>query len=120
MDTQNTSADKSFGEEISKLASSAAEHSRESAAELAKETETRFRQARRYAADKVEQLRRAAADGAGIVRQRASEGWDATCGRAKDLHKAGEEYVKANPTKAVLVTLGAGLVLGLLIGASRR
>lgn len=120
MDQQNTSQDNTFGEALNKIASAAAEQARGTSASLAKETENRFKQARRYAAEKVEQLRRMASDKAELVRRHAGESWDATCDKAKDLHKAGEEYVKANPTKATLITLGVGFVLGVLIGSSRR
>lgn len=120
MDRQNTSQEISFGEELNKIASAAAEQARETSASLTKETENRFKQARRYAAEKVEQLRRLASDKAEMMRRHAGESWDATCDKAKDLHKAGEEYVKANPTKATLITLGVGFLLGVIIGSSRR
>ncbi len=120
MDQQNASQDNSFGEELNKIASAAAEQACGTSASLTKETETRLKQARRYAAEKVEQLRRLASDKAEMVRRHAGESWDATCDKAKDLHKAGEEYVKSNPTKATLITLGIGFVLGVLIGSSRR
>lgn len=108
----DTPDNKSFGEAVHEMATGAPD--------LVKETETRFVQARRYAAEKVEQLRRAAAGKADYMRQRATEGWDVTRDKAKDLHKAGEEYVRANPTKATLITLATGLVLGMIIGSSSR
>lgn len=108
----DTSDNKAFGEAVHEIASSVSD--------LAKETETRFMQARRYAAEKVEQLRRAAAGKADYVRQRATEGWDVTCDKAKDLHKAGEDYVRSNPTKSTLITLGVGFLLGMMIGSARR
>ena len=40
--------------------------------------------------------------------------------KATDLHAAGEEYVKANPTGSVLGALGVGIILGLLLGSGRR
>lgn len=54
------------------------------------------------------------------MRQQLNEGWDVTCNRARDIHKAGEEYVKENPTGSMLGALGVGIILGLLFGASRR
>lgn len=86
----------------------------------------RFSQAREFAASKVSQIRRVAgvqatqirnyaAEKASIVRQKASEGWDETRDKAKQLHESGEEYVKAHPTKSVLIALGVGMVLGCLL-----
>lgn len=86
----------------------------------------RFSQAREFAASKVNQIRKVAgvqatqirnyaAEKAAIVRQKAGEGWDETRDKARELHRSGEEYVKANPTKSVLIALGVGMVLGCLI-----
>ena len=49
-----------------------------------------------------------------------NEGWDKTCSAAKEYHKAGEEYVKSNPTGSILGALGVGVLIGLLLGGSRR
>lgn len=54
------------------------------------------------------------------ARRQIAEGWDVTCDKAKELHKAGEEFVKENPTGAVLGALGIGVILGLLMGISKR
>jgi ElaB/YqjD/DUF883 family membrane-anchored ribosome-binding protein len=35
--------------------------------------------------------------------------------RADDLQKEAEEYIRANPLKAVLLALGAGFVVGTLL-----
>ncbi len=90
------------------------------------DTQNRLSAAREYAAEQYEKLRRATADQVENVRRytqearrQINEGWDATCSRAKDLHRAGEEYVKANPTTSVLGALGVGLLLGLLLGSRR-
>lgn len=96
-----------------------ADHARQAAA-------GRFSQAREFAASKVNQIRRVAgvqaaqirayaSEKASIVRQKAGEGWGETCDKAKELHRSGEEYVKANPTKSVLIALGTGIVLGFLL-----
>ncbi|MEG1507133.1 MAG: DUF883 C-terminal domain-containing protein [Akkermansia sp.] len=86
----------------------------------------RFNQAREFAAAKVGQLRQTAGEQAShlrqyatekalIIRQKAEIGWDVTSDKAKQLHKSGEEYVKENPTKSVLIALGVGFLLGSLI-----
>ncbi len=86
----------------------------------------RLAAARQFACEQYDKIRRAA--GAQIdnvraytsdARRQINEGWDATCAKAQDLHKAGEEYVKSNPTGSVLGALGLGIVVGLLLGRSR-
>ena len=91
------------------------------------DTRNRLSAARDFALDQYEKIRRATADQVENVRhytkdarRQINEGWDVTRAKAMDLHKAGEEYVKANPTSSVLYALGAGLLLGLLLGGSRR
>ena len=104
----------------------------------AADTQDRLKAARDYACAQYDKLRRATAEQMENVRRYTSErmvdvrrytdeareqlneGWESTCAKAKDLHAAGEEYVKANPTSTVLGALGVGFVLGLLIGVTRR
>lgn len=99
---------------------------KEQAAQAREVAAGRFHQAREFAAAKVSQIRQSAGEHASqlrqyasekalIVRQKAGAGWDVTSDKAKQLHKSGEEYVKANPTKSVLIALGVGFVLGALI-----
>lgn len=90
------------------------------------DTRNRLSAAREFASEQYERLRRVTADQMENVRRytqdarrQLNEGWDATRTKAKDLHHAGEEYVKANPTVSVLGALGVGLVLGLLLGSRR-
>ena len=87
----------------------------------------RLAAARQFAVDQYNRLRRAA--GAKLddvyeytrnARRQINAGWDVTCARARDLHRSGEEYVRANPTKSVLTALGVGLLIGLLAGRSSR
>lgn len=91
------------------------------------DTQNRLSAARDYACEQYEKIRRVTADQMEHVRQytqdarrQINESWDATRAKAKDLHKAGEEYVKANPTSSVLCALGVGVVLGMLLGGCRR
>lgn len=91
------------------------------------DSQNRLSAARDFACQQYEKLRRATVSQMESVRQytqdarrQINQGWDATREKAKDLHKAGEDYVKENPTGSVLCALGVGLLLGLLIGGSRR
>lgn len=78
--------------------------------------EEKYHQVREVADPYVDKVRGYAHD----ARQKVGADWDDTCARAKELHKAGEDYVRANPTGSVLGALGIGLVLGLLLGSSRN
>ena len=91
------------------------------------DTKDRLAAARAYAVAQYDKIRRAAAQQFDHVRKytqdarvQINEGWDVTRTKAKDLHKAGEEYVKAHPTGTVLGGLGLGIIIGLLLGGSRR
>lgn len=97
----------------------------------------RLSAARKYASEQYEKIRRAAAEQMGNVREYAgqaraqlneswdkarvqmNEGWDKTCAAAKEYHKAGESYVKENPTGSILGALGVGVLIGLLLGGRR-
>ena len=108
----------------------------------------RLSAARKYACEQYEKLRRAAAEqmesvrgyadqaraqinegwgkarvqmneGWDKARVQVNEGWDKTCEAAKEYHKAGEAYVKQNPTGSVLGALGVGVLIGLLLGSRR-
>lgn len=100
---------------------------KEVAAAPTSDTKDRLAAAREYAVAQYDKIRRAAAQQLDHVRKytqdarvQINEGWDVTCTKAKDLHKAGEEYVKAHPTGTVLGGLGLGIIIGLLLGGSRR
>lgn len=53
------------------------------------------------------------------ARVQMNEGWDKTREAAKEYHKAGEAYVKENPTGSVLGALGVGVLIGLILGSRR-
>lgn len=87
----------------------------------------RLQAAREFASEQYEKVVRAAAEHMESVnkytedaRKQINEGLDVACDKAKELHKAGEAYVKENPTGSVLGALGVGVILGLLIGIGKR
>lgn len=87
----------------------------------------RLTAARKYACEQYEKLCTVASEQMDSVRhyteqarRQVNEGWDVTCSKAKELHKAGEAYVKENPTGSVLGALGVGVLVGLLLGVSKR
>lgn len=86
----------------------------------------RLQAARQFAEQQYEKLRHATADQMeGVLnyteqaRKQLNEGWNVTCDKARELHKAGEAYVKENPTSTVMGALGVGVILGLLLGGRR-
>ena len=98
---------------VAAVSSSDSQNRLSAAAEFARE---QYERVRRATAAQVEHVRQYTQD----ARRQINEGWDATRAKAADLHKAGEEYVRSNPTGSVLGALGIGLLLGLLLGGSRR
>ena len=83
-------------------------------------------QIRDYAGEKAAGLKSAATDRIGSIREgaeetaihlrgAASEQWQDTRVKAREFHVSMEDYVRENPTKAVLTAVGAGFVLGLLM-----
>lgn len=79
------------------------------------DTQSRLRAAREFAIEQFHKIRRYTSN----ARRHINEGWDITCTKAKDLHKAGEEYVKAHPTTSILCAMGVGALLGYLMGRRR-
>jgi len=67
------------------------------------------------AAEKIEAIRDGAGGTTGSFRGVASEQWEDTREKARELQVSMEDYVRENPTKAILTAVGAGFVLGLLI-----
>mgnify|MGYP003656810777 CR=1 FL=1 len=64
------------------------------------------------ALEKSQQLRNTAVEKAGHIKERAQDQIGATTERIGDYRSEGEEYIRANPGKSVLVALGLGFLLG--------
>lgn len=91
------------------------------------DSQNRLAAAQDFAREQYEKIRRATVAQMENVRNytedmrhQLNEGWDVTCNRARDIHKASEAYVKENPTGSMLGALGVGVIIGLLLGSSRR
>jgi ElaB/YqjD/DUF883 family membrane-anchored ribosome-binding protein len=65
--------------------------------------------------EKADVFRQAAAETATRVRESASQRLQETGERAKELHATGENYVRQNPTQALLGAVGVGFLLGLML-----
>jgi len=59
-------------------------------------------------------LRSAAGAMADEYRERGKEVWDDALHRVRSFQDDSQQYVRANPTKAVVTALGVGFVLGLV------
>jgi ElaB/YqjD/DUF883 family membrane-anchored ribosome-binding protein len=62
----------------------------------------------------AEDLRSAAGGIADEYRARGKEVWDDALHRVQSFQDDSKQYVRENPTKAVLTALGVGFVLGLI------
>ncbi len=80
---------------------------------------SRFEQARAFATAKVNQIRKTATEQANHLCELATHQSEVICDKAKELHKAGEDYVKEKPTQSVLIAVGVGFLLGLLLHRSK-
>jgi ElaB/YqjD/DUF883 family membrane-anchored ribosome-binding protein len=63
----------------------------------------------------AKEIREAADAGTANLKVRAEAVLEDAKHRADDLQKEAEEYIRANPLKAVLLALGAGFVVGTLL-----
>ncbi len=77
-------------------------------------------EARRHLNEGWEEARQHLNAGWKEARHQIDEGWETTCTKAKDLHKAGEAYVRSNPTTSILAAVGVGVILGLLMSGRRH
>ena len=67
------------------------------------------------ASAKADDLKAAASLKAEELRGQAEAAWGDAKVKARTFHEDGEDYVRENPTRAVLMGLGAGFVLGLIL-----
>lgn len=63
---------------------------------------------------KAQELRAVAGAKVGELRGKAEHAYDEARGRARTLRQDGEQYIRENPTRAVLTALGVGFVLGMI------
>ena len=67
-----------------------------------------------HARKAAEDLRSAAGAMADEYRERGKEVWDDALHRVRSFQDDSKQYVRANPTNAVVTALGVGFVLGLV------
>jgi ElaB/YqjD/DUF883 family membrane-anchored ribosome-binding protein len=97
-----------------KQAKSGQDHLREAAGNFKEAASAKVENIRQAAAQKADELRGAGQDKAQELRGAADCAWSDTKSQAKSWQAEGEAYVRDNPTKAVLMALGVGVLLGLM------
>ena len=95
------------------VAKSGQDHLKESAGNFTEAASAKLENIQ-AAGQKADELRGAAQDKAQELRDAAQSAWSDTKSQAKSWQAEGEAYVCDNPTKAVLIALGVGVLLGLL------
>ncbi|MBV8276182.1 MAG: DUF883 family protein [Verrucomicrobia bacterium] len=95
-------------------AESAKGHLRAAGGDIKEAISAKAEDIRQAAAQKTDELREAAQGKAQELGAAAESAWADATSQAKTWQTKGEAYARDNPTKAVLIALGAGFVLGLL------
>jgi len=95
-------------------AKSGKDHLRDAAGDLKEAASAKVENIQQAAGQKADELRGAAEGKTQELRGAAESAWSDARSRAESWQAEGEAYVRANPTKAVLIALGVGLLLGLL------
>ena len=90
------------------------DHWKEAAGNFTEAASAKVENIHQAAGQKADELRGAAQDKAQELRGVAQSAWSDTKSQAKSWQAEGEAYVRDNPTKAVLIALGVGVLLGLL------
>ena len=88
---------------------------KDAAGDLKEAAKTNVEDFRQAAGQKADALREAAQSKAQELRGTAESAWSDASSQAKSWQAEGEAFVRDNPSKAVLIALGVGLLLGSLL-----
>lgn len=91
------------------------DHLGEAAGNFKEAASAKVEDLRQAAGQKADELREAAQSKAQELRGAAESAWSDASSQAKSWQAQGEAFVRDNPSKAVLIALGVGLLLGLLL-----
>ena len=98
-----------------KAAESGKDHLRATVGDIKEAASAKVEDIRQAAGQKAEELREAAQGNAQELKGAAESAWSDAKSHASNWQAEGEAYMRANPTKAVFMALGLGLVLGLTL-----
>ena len=107
----------SVNEAASDLRAAAGDFASTTGAEAAKLKERALETAQAFkatAVEKAEHYKTVATDKAQYAKETAQHQWEETRVKAKEIHVTAEDYIRQNPTKAVLGALGVGFLIGLI------
>ncbi len=107
----------SVHEAASDLRSAAGGFASATSAEAAKLKDRAVESAQAFKAsaiEKAEHYKTVAADKAHHAKETAQHQWEETRVKAREIHVTAEDYIRQNPTKAVLGALGVGFLIGLI------
>ncbi|MEM7012461.1 MAG: hypothetical protein AAF585_13370 [Verrucomicrobiota bacterium] len=85
------------------------------AQQLKDAAESRAKQIREAAEERADQFKDVAEKGADQLKDVAGPAFEEAIDRAKEVQVELEEYVRANPTKAILTTFGIGIFIGMIL-----
>ena len=88
---------------------------KDAAGDLKEAAKTKVEDFRQAAGQKADELREGAQSKAQELRDAAESTWSDASSQAKSWQAEGEAFVRDNPSKAVLIALGVGLLLGSLL-----
>ncbi len=112
----NSTSDSPFSDApASKAADDLRNAAGDKAKQLKKNAVEKAQQLREFAETKAQGMKENAGVKAQQFKQAAGEQVQHSRVKAREAHESAEEYIRQNPTKAVLTALGAGFVLGLII-----
>lgn len=94
--------------------SDAASELRHAAGDFAAATGAEAARLKERAVETASSMKATATDKVQHARETAQQQWQETRVKAKEIHITAEDYIRQNPTKAVLGALGVGFLIGLI------
>ncbi len=88
---------------------------RHAAGDFAAATGAEASRIKERAVETASSLKATATDKVHQARETAQQQWEETRVKAKEIHVTAEDYIRQNPTKAVLGALGVGFLIGLIV-----
>ena len=87
---------------------------RHAAGDFAAATGAEAARLKERAVETASSMKATATDKVQHARETAQQQWEETRVKAKEIHITAEDYIRQNPTKAVLGALGVGFLIGLI------